>query len=354
MSSRQKKPAKKRRTLRTVLLSVLGVLLACLAVAFIYVETKISAMNQKIDVGNFTLPPETEEPASTGLPETQTNDISKIQDILDQTANPDEIYSNPKVINILLLGLDTRNPKQFSGSRTDSMIIVTLDTMNKEIKLTSIMRDTLVSIPGHDLNRINTVFAFNGPDAAVQTVQQYFKIKIDYYAVVNFWAVANIIDSVDGVNVTVKSSEVENLNANLDEINKYSNGGTSPHIRSGAQELDGRQAVAYMRIRHVGEADFQRTERQRNVIQAIINKDFSLTKILSIANDLPNNVRTNAGLTDLTSLANTAFGLKGAPVKQLRLPIEGSYKISRYKKMSILIVDFDKNAEALKKFIEEK
>lgn len=347
-------PAKKKQ-LKKILLIISSALFVCLVVGFIYVETKFGMLNQNIDVGNFTPIPESEEPAATNIPEANDTDLSKIQDIATQTKNPSELYSNQKNINILLLGLDTRNPAQFSAGRTDSIIIVTLDMVNKEIKLSSIMRDTLVSIPGHDLNRINTVFTFNGPDAAVDTVEKYFNIKIDYYAIVNFWAVANIIDSVGGVDIDVKSGERNNLNLNLDEINKYNKDKDSPHVgKSGLQKLDGKQAVAYMRIRHVGEADFERTERQRTVLEAITKKDFSLGDILRVVNGLPNNVRTNVDQLKMVSLANIAFDLKGAPIKQFRIPMDKSFKMSRYKGMSILVVDFDKNAAALKSFIENK
>jgi polyisoprenyl-teichoic acid--peptidoglycan teichoic acid transferase len=344
---------KKRKTKKTALI-ITSVIAVLVVAAFGYIYFRMSVMNEKLDLGsnNFVLPTD-EEAAPTSIPEIGSDDVNNINGKGDKTDS--QLYSNPKIINILLMGLDTRDPAQFSGSRTDSLIIVSLDTANKEIKLTSIMRDTLVKIEGHDLNRINTVFPFSGPDKLVKTVQNYFGVKINYYSVVNFWAVANIIDSVGGVDITVNSNELSNLNRNLDEINKYSKDAAAAHVaKAGKQLLNGKQAVAYMRIRHVGEGDFERTERQRKVLESITGKNMSITDILKVVNDLPNNIRTDANQMNMVSLANTAFGLKGAPIKQLRIPIDGSYKMSRYKGMSILVVNFDKNADALKQFLINK
>lgn len=342
----------KHRTSTKVFMAAVLVILIAIAGGLVYTYQRLSLMNQPVDFQGGTLEPESEDPDQTNVPDIASDDLSKIQNKASESGN---LFSDSKLINVLLLGLDTRDPEQFTGGRTDSMIIMTLDRANNEIKLTSIMRDTLVSIPGHDMNRINTVFGFSGPDVAMQTVQKYFGVKIDYYAIVNFWAVANIIDSVGGVTVDVKSDEVKELNTALDTVNKYAKGSKSPKVaHSGSQKLNGKQAVSYMRIRHIGEGDFQRTERQRTVLEAIAHKDMSLTDALKVVNSLPDNVRTNINQTEMINLAKIAYGMKGAPIKQLRLPYDGSYKMSKYKKMSILVVDFDKNAEKLKEFLTEK
>jgi polyisoprenyl-teichoic acid--peptidoglycan teichoic acid transferase len=342
--------AEKKKNSKKIMLIIAAAVLLIVVGAVVYVEMKIATMNQPVDINASAMPTDTEEAAPTNIPEVNDDELTQIQNKV-----PTDLYSNPKAVNILLLGLDTRNPKQFSGGRTDSIIIVTLDTVNKQIKLTSIMRDTLIKIAGHDMNRINTVFGYNGPEAAMETVQKYFGVKIDYYAVVNFWAVANIIDSVGGVEIDVKQSEIANLNLNLSEINRYNLDKDSTKIKhAGLQKLDGKQATSYMRIRHVGEADFERTERQRRVLEAIAKKDFSLAEVVSLTNGLPDNVRTNMNQLQMAEMAKTALELKGAPIKQTRLPIDGSFKMSRYKGMSILTVDFTKNAEALKNFIINK
>jgi polyisoprenyl-teichoic acid--peptidoglycan teichoic acid transferase len=353
------KPSGKRARsifLKIILASCAGVLVLCAVASFSYVKLKINAMNQKITAQEYTMPAETESPPPASMPEPKQDDLEKIQNIQLPELTPDATVAlGPKTVNILLLGLDTRDPKQFGGGRTDSIIIVTLDAVNREIKLTSIMRDTLISIPGHGMNRINTVFGFCGPDVAAQTVTQYFGVKIDYYAVVNFWAVADIIDSLGGVTIDVKPAEVGDLNNNLDEINKYSINGESPHVKSsGLQVLDGKQAVGYMRIRHIGAADFERTQRQRSVLEAIAGEDLSLPSILKIIKDLPNNLRTNIGMSEMVSLAETAYALRSAPVKQFRIPMDGSYKFNRYLGMSVLIVDFEKNAGGLEKFLKQR
>ena len=354
------KPLKKGWKIALIVLT--SVVVTPIAALLVYFFIATAALNKKIELTtpqfeteigleatNFGAIATATGAAATSIPDISNNDISNVQNVsLD-------LYSAAKITNILLLGLDSRNPEQFSGGRTDTIIIASLDTGGKIIKLTSIMRDTLVSIPGHDMNRINAVFGFSGPEVAMQTVQKYFGVKIDYYAVVNFWAMADIIDSLKGVQIEIKKAEISNLNTQLDEINKYSKSKNSPHIRrSGLQKLDGKQAVAYMRIRHVGEADFERTARQRKVLEAITKRDFSLNEIISLVNVIPKYMRTNMNQVQMLAMAKTAFDLKGAPIKQIRLPVDKSFKMTRYKGMSILIVDFAKNSTSLKAFLEGK
>ena len=340
---KQEPEPKKKVKLQIVIPAVILAVLVVLMVPLVYASAKMAQLNRAIEVDTSAMPQAT-GPAPTVPPEFN-----------DSLKQPTNVYANEKAINILLLGLDTRNPKQFSSGLTDSIIIITLDTVNHEIKLSSIMRDSLVEVPGHGLNKINSAFAYAGPQGTMEVIQNYFGVKIDYYAVVNFFAVARIIDSVGGVEIDVKKSEVNILNVQLDEIKKYEKGNKSKHLtKSGLQKLNGSQAVAYMRIRHVGQADFERTERQRTVLQAIADQNFSLPDVIRIANSLPDNVRTNANETQLLSLANTAFGLVGSPIKQFRMPIDGSYTLGRYNKMSVIKVDFVKNAKALVNFIEGK
>lgn len=350
-------PHKGKLAKRIVIISV-SIIVVLFATILLYFHFHYAQLNQAIAYGS-ALPTDdmeldTEEPAATNLPEVNPSDI---QSIINVTAAPiaptGASKDDKKALNVLLLGVDTRNPNSFNG-RTDTIIIAHIDPNRKTIKLISIMRDTLLQVPNHkDLNRINTVLEFGGPDAVMSTIQRYFGIPIDYYAIVNFWAIADIIDALGGVDINVQQDEIGYINSYLDEINMYKKDDTnSPHIsKSGSQMLDGKQAVAYMRIRYVGGADYQRTERQRTVLINLAKKDRSALEILDIVNRLPNNVRTNANELQLASLAEMMYDLRNSPIKELRIPVPGTFRGGRYNGMSILILDFPQNAKALQDFL---
>src|SRR5690606_23006837 len=122
-----------------------------------------------------------------------------------------------------------------------------------------------VSIPGRKDNRINAAYSFGGPKLAMQTINQNFNLDITRYVTVDFFGLEEIIDAMGGVDIDVKEKEVNHLNKILNELNSLDKKNrTSPGItRSGLQTLNGRQAVAYSRIRKVGHGDTERTERQR-------------------------------------------------------------------------------------------
>lgn len=343
------KEVKKGKVAKRIAIIVSCVIVIPVVAVLVYFHIRYSQVNQAISTGSQDdLQIETEDPSATNVPDVDPNDIKNVSG-----AVVPPISIDGKSVNILLLGVDTRNPSSFVG-RTDSMMVVNINTDKKTVKLVSIMRDTLVAVPGHDLNRINTVFEFDGPQATMDIIKKYYGIKIDYYAVVNFWAIADVIDTMGGVQINVAKDEVAQLNKNVDESNKYSTGAGSPHIaKSGMQELNGTQAVAYMRIRHVGNADFQRTDRQRTVMESLAKSDRSLLEVLGIVNKLPNYVRTNANELQMASIAKAVYDFRTTPIEQLRLPVDSGFKYGRYKGMSILVVDFIKNASALQDFLNK-
>ena len=186
--------------------------------------------------------------------------------------------------HILLLGIDAR-PGQTTG-RTDTMIILTVDTDNQKIKLMSLMRDIIVAIPGHENNRLNAAYVFGGADLLLQTIENNFGIQIDHYVGVNFSMLADLIDQIGGLTLTVESEYyMDRINAVIKEDNKVlgidENDGllTEP----GEQLMTGKQAQAYARYRYgTSDGDFGRTARQREVITKIFYKlvDMSMVELI--------------------------------------------------------------------------
>ncbi|WP_077615430.1 LCP family glycopolymer transferase [Caenibacillus caldisaponilyticus] len=197
-------------------------------------------------------------------------------------------------INILLLGVDER---PHDKGRSDTMIIATLNPKTNSMLMTSIPRDTRVQIPGHTgYSKINAAYAYGDEPLAVQTVEKYFNINIPYYVKVNMQGLADLVDAVGGVTV-------HNDITWADE-GYYKKGYV---YKKGDIFLDGKKALGYVRMRHKDpRGDFGRNIRQRQVIQAVLQKGksfTSITKMTSILNVLGKNVTTNLTFDDMKRLA---------------------------------------------------
>ncbi|MDZ7548740.1 LCP family protein, partial [Clostridium perfringens] len=135
--------------------------------------------------------------------------------------------------------------------RSDSIMILTLDSVHNKLKLTSIMRDSYVNIPGRGLDKINHAYAFGGPELAVRTLNENFDLNIKEFMAVDFTSLPTIIDKLGGVTINIIPEEISHI----------------PGITSaGNQVLNGKQALAYSRIRYASGGDYKRTERQRTVV----------------------------------------------------------------------------------------
>ena len=253
--------------------------------------------------------------------------------------------------NILLLGTDNRYDEGTYG-RTDSMIILSLNTETKEAKLTSLMRDTWVSIPGRSKAKLNAACVYGGPELTMQTINENFGMNITDYAMINITGLADVIDTLGGITLDVTEEERKALNKGLFDLSSQS--GMEKLEQSGEGVLlNGNQAVAYARIRNI-DNDYVRTQRQRNVLTAIAAKlkdtNVPLT-LVGVIKDLLPYCETNIGLTDLLSLALTGLSLDLNSVSQLRLPADGTYEAGTFDGVWCIKPDFEKNAALLDKFI---
>lgn len=371
-SKHQEQPAKTRVSGTRILVWVLvGVLvLSLLGVGGLYyVKTRLQAMqftesdlNQLLndaqevisqdlqDAVNLPDEPEDEEPSD------KTEDVKKVTDEdlkQGEQTKVETAEAVPTIKNYLLLGVDTREEKDVSG-RCDVMILVTVDTKNKAIKLTSFMRDILIPIEGLGKNRLNIVYQYKGPDVTVKTIEDIAGVKIDGYGIVNFYTVAKIIDILDGVDVENLSNEEKNdLNNSVKEMNQYVENKSELLKDTGSVHLNGLQATAYMRIRHVGRGDYQRTERQRTVISTLFKglKNMNLAQMLTLVDKITPLVKTNLNSVQILALANDVYSLRSCDVQQLRIPLDEAHYMGMYNDMSVLIIDSEANAAAVKEFI---
>ena len=254
-----------------------------------------------------------------------------------------QLASGKGVINILLVGQDGR--EDVEGSRSDSMMLVSVNKGTGKVKIVSLMRDMYVSIPGHDDNRINAAYSLGGVKLLEQTIENDFQVKIDGNVQIDFESFKTIIDKVDGVEIELSQEEADYLNT------AYWQNGWS--LSAGVQTLNGDQALAYSRIRQVGNSDFQRTERQRTVLMTVFRKvkGQGKLKMLSLAKDIYPMLDTDIGIGDMISLGTTAIGMDESDIETYRLPIDGGYTNQTIREMQVLVPDMEKNIAYLKELL---
>lgn len=247
---------------------------------------------------------------------------------------------DPDVVNILVLGVDTWKPG--GHGRADLNMIVSIDRKRKTIKLASLLRDTLVPIEGHDWNRLNTAFAFGGAGLAINTVNDAFGLDIQRYVRLDFFAIRDIIDTVGGVDIKLTDAEITYLRSYGHKVSKG----------AGVKHLDGETALAYSRIRKI-DSDFRRTQRQRNVMTAALSqvRGMGVIRAIELMNKLLPQVKTNINTNSAIGFAREVFAMGGKEMEQLAIPVQGSFEDKKYKGMSVISIDFEKNADALKSFL---
>lgn len=236
----------------------------------------------------------------------------KLKDITVTSTYKSKIKEVDGITNILLLGTDGR--KNETAFRTDSMIILTIDNNNKNIKLTSLARDTYVSIPGRDKGKLNTAYFWGKEDLLFETIENEFGIGLDKYVIVDFTSLMDIIYALDGIQLNIKESEIKEVNKFIPECYKFCknpNKGEMELIKEpGKQTLNGYQALSYSRIRKSDSAIF-RDGRQRKVINAIMKKyqNVSFTKYPELIDAITPYVTTNLTSNEITSLAYTGHNI---------------------------------------------
>ena len=281
--------------------------------------------------------------------------LNKIKKVQIPQKNEDlgissEPFEAKGVVNIVFFGLDRRNPDQ--ASRSDSIMVVSIDNENKKVKVTSLMRDMYVPIPGKESNRINAAYAYGGPVLAIKTINTNFNLDIKNYVAVDFFGLEKLIDKVGGVQINVSAAEAKVLNSYLGELNNL-NGDTTSNVKAGLQTLNGRQAVAYSRIRYVGHADYERTERQRRVLNELFKKIKAqgTVKIPGIISQLLPYVETSLTNSEILDYTLECMKFNTNSIDQYRLPVDGSFKSESIRGMSVLVPDMEKNKSLLHEFI---
>lgn len=259
---------------------------------------------------------------------------------LNQKEGNETSLADKDIVNILLIGQDRRPGEE--KARSDSMIIATVNKEANSIKLTSLMRDMYVSIPGHGYNKINSAYALGGMELLDETVEENFLIEIDGCMEVDFTGFEKIIDKIGGVNIELNKDEAYYLSR--------TNG---LHLTAGINRLTGKTALEYARIRYVGNDDYERTERQRNLLKAIFDevKDLNLTDLLKLADDILPLITTDLSNSQILELAAGIMLMDVSYIETYRIPADGKFTEATIRDMSVLLPDLPENRALLKEFI---
>ncbi|EQB88394.1 LCP family protein required for cell wall assembly [Clostridium punense] len=226
-----------------------------------------------------------------------------------------------KIKNIVLLGIDQR---ENDGGRSDAVVIATVDPVHNKLKLTSLMRDSYVNIPGRGYDKLTHAYAFGKEQLSIKTINQNFGLNITDYVKVNFEEMEKVIDAVGGLDIEIRSDELDNMNEHIRDLSKRA-GVTAKEISSpGMKHLNGLQALAYTRIRYTNGGDAERTERHRKVLTMLFDKITSAGpgKLPGMVNKLLPLVETSLSSGEILDLASTSLTIGNKKVEQQRFPLD--------------------------------
>lgn len=301
---------------------------------------------------------QTLEPAElpTALPEESDDQTVLVTGDLDpaRTEDPQDAARLGDVRNILLVGLDKR-PGETVG-RSDTMMILTLDNTNRCMKLTSLLRDMYVTIPDHGKTRINAAYVYGGAPLLLDTIEYNFGLRIDEYISVDFEALVDVVDQLGGVVMDVPSGLVRGINVSIYEYNSTHNRAQSADLveAGDGQRLNGVQVQAYARCRQfTSDGDFGRTERQREVIERLIETaaQQSIPTLTKMAWDNLDKIETSLSITDIIGLIPMALDLKDSQLMQLRIPADDAYHDQIISGMAVLVPNLDRCTQDLYDFL---
>lgn len=248
---------------------------------------------------------------------------------------PDSSYESQGPLNLVIFGIDQQDS---DIGRSDVIMIVSIDNKNQKIKLSSILRDTYVNIPGRGMDKLNHAYAFGGPQLSISTINSNFDLDIKDFIAVDFSGMEKIVDRVGGVDINVMPEEVSRIKG---------------LTQAGVQHLNGVQAVDYMRIRRVGNGDFQRTERQRSVLTEVIYKLQATgpAEMPGLVDEIFPLISTSFSKKDILDIGADTFAANIQSVEKARFPIDSASHGDMINGIYYLVADLKVNTAVMHDFI---
>lgn len=270
---------------------------------------------------------EEEDEDSEEVEEEIDPELLEAQENMARYASEEPITTDGNVYNVLLVGLDTTEENWVGNS--DSMILISINYRLHKISMISLMRDLHAHIPGIGYRKLNAAYPNGGGPLLLETVEENFKIDVDRYVTVNFGSMIDIIDEIGTIEITFTEKEAENANKSIKQQCRILGLKSKKYLipGEGTYECNGMQAVAYARIRKVGNSDYQRTERQREVLMKLLEniKAMSLEDLDRIATRLLPLLTHNIPESEFWGLLAKAPTLLNYNIVQDRIPYDGMY-----------------------------
>ena len=286
----------------------------------------------------------------------QASDTTKNNNSKDTVTTADNKEKEVShIVNILLIGVE-----EFENARnTDTMMVATMNTKDNSLKLTSLMRDLYVQIPGYKDNKLNSAYSKGGIELLYETIELNFDIHLDGYCLVNFDAFEKIVDMVGGVEITLTSKEANYLNTT-----NYISNREERNVVEGKQTMSGNQALGYCRVRRVSTGtennDYGRTQRQRIVLEAIYNKlkKKNIIELALLMKDILTKIpiETDIKEADFKNYLEEAVDLKVKEIDTYRVPSDGSFEsvdvqLGKYMQDVLQPLDWDATRKEIRAFI---
>ncbi len=359
------KKAKVIKIMKISLISLLGIILALGITGYIILHTYINKMNlikdskaADMEGNDITVLMEADleqideaiQEASSDSMDSPQEDIEALEQAIQKNTveSSNETKASKDVYNILLIGADSREAGD--RGRSDAMILLSINEKTKQIILTSILRDIYLKIPGYKNNRINAAYSYGGANLLMKTIKENFKIEIDKYVSIDFYAFIDAVDSMNGVELEITEKDIPIINYYIQEINRHNGVDESEDllIKSGSYLFNGKQTLGFVRNRYNG-TDFKRTERQRVVLQKMFHKikDLKLNQIKQLLDKVLPRVTTNLSEKKIISLILSLPAYKNYEIVQWNIPMEGTFKFLTIDRMSVIQIDFEANLEEL-------
>ncbi|HIS80770.1 MAG TPA: LCP family protein [Candidatus Scatomonas merdavium] len=329
------------------ILIALGILLAAV---FLWLHALLGKI-QRVDREDTSFLPREEETFETDDDSGPAEDTVRPEDI-DWSDVDVSVMQDDDVKNILLIGQDAREGE--GRSRSDTMIICSLNRKTGKIILTSVMRDMYVPIPGYSDNRINAAYQLGGMALLDQVMEESLGISVDGNIEVNFQGFISAFSEIGSLDIELTEGEARYLNSNPAYLRQMGISTEGWNLKPGVNALTAEQALAYSRIRYVGNSDWERTDRQRKVLAAAFSKlrSSGIGTLLRLADRIFPHLTTDMDNAQLLgyvySVVSSGMELDGS----YRIPAEGTYTNETLRAgMEVLVPDLNANSRYLQEWI---
>ena len=331
---------KKKHGARNAVIIIVCVLIALCGAGY-YAATSVLGRMNRVNPDEFDYVKPEDETFETTHPDAAAEGVEK-RDADSVVWDKVDALDGKHVINVLLIGQDRREGE--SRARSDTMILVSVNTERKSISMISLMRDLYVQIPGYSDNRINSAYQWGGMELLDKTVLENFGVEVDGNVEADFEQFETIIDILGGVDVEMSKGEAEYMKYVME----------SGDMREGENHLSGKQALDFARMRGLDD-DFHRTERQRRLLTRLAEKlqSASAQQLLDLVNEVLPHVSTDMSSTQMLGYAASAIQvyLSGAEITTGRIPAEGMYSDAEIRGMQVLVPNLEKCQQYLSELV---